>query len=53
VDDLAEYLKHESEEDRQAIIYEVRELQQGFALSRGQPTMTKVRILTPVVISVH
>jgi hypothetical protein len=53
VDDLVEYLKHESDEDRKAIIYEVCELQQGFAFSQGQPTMAKVRILTPVVISVN
>jgi hypothetical protein len=53
VDDLAEYLKHKSDEDRQAIIYEINELQQGFDRRRGRPTVTKVRILTPVIISVN
>jgi hypothetical protein len=54
VDDLVEYLKHESDEDRRAIIYEVAEVQQGFEVNLlGPPTLTKVRILTPVVISVN
>lgn len=53
VDDLAKYLKHETDHDRRATMYEVSELQQCLETNQQWPTRIKVRILTPVVVSVN